>query len=365
MAELRIGGQVRLGQLYKGQPNPRDCPAMRRSRFVRLAVVLGVVGLVASGCTGGSGDRLTVYSGRTENLVGPLLDEFAQKTGIDVDVRYGQSADLALLIAEEGDRSPADVFLSQSPGPMGFLESEGRLQEIAEESLDLVPARFRDDGGRWVGLSGRIRVLVYNTDLVDPADLPDSVLDLTNEEFRGRVAIAPENGSFQDFVSGMRELLGEDEAREWLEGMADNDSPTYANNTAILEAVARGEVEMGLVNHYYNERAKAEDPGTPTENYFFPDADVGTMVLVTAAGIVDTAPHVDEAQELVEFLLGEGAQRFFSAETFEYPLAVGVEPFVDLPPLAEIESPQLDLGDLGGDLATTRELIRDSGLEGG
>lgn len=333
-------------------------------RLGALGVLVTVVTVLAAGCTS-SDDRLTVYSGRTEKLIGPLLDEFADETGIDVEVRYGQSADLALAIAEEGERSPADVFISQSPGPIGFLEAEGRLQEISEANLDLVPAGYRDDDGRWVGLSGRVRVLVYNTDRIDPEELPGSVLELTDEEWAGRVALAPGNGSFQDFVSGMRELLGEEETRAWLEGMADNDAPTYANNTAILEAVARGEVEMGLVNHYYNERAEAEDDSTPTENFFFPDGDVGTMVLVTAVGIVDSASQVDEAQELVGFLLGEGAQRFFSAETFEYPLGAGVEPFVDLPPLTEIEAPRLDLGELGGDLSETRELIRDSGLEGG
>ncbi|MCZ7529956.1 MAG: iron ABC transporter substrate-binding protein [Acidimicrobiia bacterium] len=343
---------------------------MNSARRGVLVMALGllaalVAGFGAAGCTGSSGDTLTVYSGRTENLIGPLLDDFAQETGIDIDVRYGQSADLALLIESEGDRSPADVFISQSPGALGFLEADGRLSELSPETLDLVDEQFRDPDGEWVGLSARVRVLVYNTDAVNEDELPESVFDLVNEEYAGRVGVAPENGSFQDFVSGMRETVGDDETSAWLEGMADNGTQTYANNTAILEAVARGEVDMGLVNHYYNERAKAENPDTPTENYFFPGGDLGTLVLVTGAGIVDTAPHPDDAEELLAFLLNEESQQFFAAETFEYPLAAGVEPTVDLPPLAGIDTPPVTLGALGGDLAVTRDMISDSGLGAG
>ncbi len=340
---------------------------MNSARRGVLVVALGLVaalvaGLGAAGCTGSSGDTLTVYSGRTENLIGPLLDQFADETGIDIDVRYGQSADLALLIESEGDRSPADVFISQSPGALGLVEADGRLSKLSPETLDLVDERFRDPDGEWVGLSARVRVLVYNTDAVSEDELPESVFDLVNEEYAGRVGVAPENGSFQDFVSGMREVIGDDETSAWLEGMADNDAQTYANNTAILEAVARGEVDMGLVNHYYNERAEAENPDTPTENAFFADADVGTLVLVTGAGVIDTAPRPDEADQLIAFLLGDQAQQFFAAETFEYPLAAGVDPTVDLPPLEGIESPVVSFGALGGDLSRTRELISDSGL---
>ncbi|MEZ5171751.1 MAG: iron ABC transporter substrate-binding protein [Acidimicrobiia bacterium] len=336
----------------------------RRPLAVVPALVLALA-LVTAGCTGSSGDTLTVYSGRTENLIGPLLEQYADDTGVDIDVRYGQSADLALLVEQEGDKSPADVFISQSPGALGFLEAEGRLRELSAETLDLVDADYRDPDGEWVGLSGRVRVLVYNSDAVGEDELPASVFDLVDEEYAGRVGVAPENGSFQDFVSAMREVVGDDETAAWLEGMADNGSPTYANNTAIVEAVARGEVDMGLVNHYYNERARAENPDTPTENHFFPGGDLGTLVLVTGAGIIDTAPHPDDAEDLVAFLLGEGAQQFFAAETYEYPLAAGVEPTVDLPPLSGIEAPPVTLGVLGGDLAATREMISDSGLGAG
>ncbi|MCZ7528118.1 MAG: iron ABC transporter substrate-binding protein [Acidimicrobiia bacterium] len=337
----------------------------RRSLTVALAVpvALAAAASLAACSGGGDSDRLTVYSGRTKNLVGPLLEQFSEETGIGIDVRYGDSADLALLVDTEGDRSPADVFLSQSPGATGYLDGEGRLLPLTDEVLDLVDPAFRAADGEWVGISGRARTLVYNTEMVEEGELPDSVLDLVDPRYEGLVALAPTNGSFQDFVTGMRDVLGDDETLAWLEGMRDNGARTYANNTAIVEAVGRGEVAMGLVNHYYNERAKAEDPDVASENHFFEGDDIGNLVLVTAVAVLDTADDRDAAERLVEFLLSEQAQEFFAGETFEYPLAAGVEPAVDLPPLEQIGSPALDLSDLGGGLLRTKELIEQSGLE--
>lgn len=345
-----------------------------RLRFLGLALAaLLVAGLAACGDDDdGSGDgaagdgagELTVYSGRSEDLIGPLLDDFEEETGIDVEVLYGDSADLAVQIDTEGDRSPADVFISQSPGAVGFLDSAGRLTELPADALDLVDERFRGADGDWVGLTGRVRVVVYNTEAVDETELPDSVFDLVEPQYAGRVGVAPTNGSFQDFVTGMRELVGDDETLEWLEALAANDVRTYPNNDSIRQAAERGEVDFGLINHYYNERAKVEDPGVVTENHLFVANDPGTMILVTAAAILDSAEATDEAERLVTFLLSSDAQQFFAEETLEYPLASGTEPAVEsLPPLAEIATPRLDLDDLGGGLQRTRELIRESGLE--
>jgi len=326
------------------------------------AFALATLGLGA--CGGGGGDRLTVYSGRTPNLIQPILDRFSEETGIAVDVLPGNSADLALQIETEGDKSPADVFISQSPGATGYLAGIGRLAKLPGAVLKDVPADFRDADGEWVGLSGRVRVLVYNTDDVNPSDLPDSVLDLTGEEYRGAVGVAPTNGSFQDFVTGMRELIGDDETLTWLEDMVANDVHTYQDNNAILQAVQRGEIPLGLVNHYYNERAKSEDPGTPTQNHLFAAGDPGSMILVTAATVLDTSDHAEDATRLVKFLLSDEAQEYFASETLEYPLAQGVEPAVaDLPALDAIAAPHIDLSSLGGGLQRTREMIRDSGLE--
>lgn len=328
--------------------------------FLLVLVLVGLAALPA--CTGGDRDRLTVYSGRTRNLISPLLDRFSKETGIPVTVRYDDSANLALLVANEGKRSPADVFLSQSPGAVDFLDGKDRLHRLDDDLLSLVEPRFRADDGDWVGLSGRVRVLVYNTDLVREADLPRSVLDVTQPAYRGKVAVAPSNGSFQDFVTAMRGALGEDRAEAWLRGMAANDAPVYANNTAIVQAVGRGEVPMGLVNHYYAYRATAEDPDLPVANHLFPDRDLGSLLIVTAAGVLDSSSRPKEAQRFVRFLLGRAAQEFFGEETFEYPLAAGVGPAAQLPPLATLPAATVDLSGLGGGLERTKELIDQSGI---
>ena len=327
------------------------------------AVVLGAAGPATAGDDGGT---VVIYSGRTENLVQPILDRFSEETGIDVEVRYGNTSDLALLIEEEGDQAPADVFLSQSPGAVGYLDQRGLLGTLDDAAVDRVPEQFHAGDGSWVGLSGRQRVLAFNPQIVPEEELPSSVLDLTGQEWSGRIGIAPSNASFQDFVSAMRIELGDEATTEWLEGVAANDPVTFANNSAIVAAIGRGEIDVGLVNHYYVFQALAEDPDFPGRNHNFAPDDIGSLVIVTAASVLAGADHADEADALVEFLLSEEAQRYFSDETFEYPLASGVEPAEVLPDidLAAASDIDLDFDDLGADLETTREMIRDAGLEG-
>jgi iron(III) transport system substrate-binding protein len=335
----------------------------RRTGLVAAVAVMVLAGALA-GCGGDDGDRLVVYSGRTSNLVNPLLEQFSEDTGTPIDVRYDDSANLALLIDEEGDRTPADVFISQSPGAVGFLDEGGHLAELPEDLVAMVPEGDAAADRGWVGLSGRVRTLVYNTELVDPADLPESVLDLTAPEYAGQVALAPTNGSFQDFVTVLRTELGDEEAATWLEGMAAGDAPTFTNNTAIVEAVGRGEVPMGLVNHYYAFVARDEDPDLPVENHFFSEGDYGSTLLVTAASVLAQSDQGEDAEALVEYLLAADAQEYFATETFEYPLASGASPEPELPPLDEVAPTRVDLGELGGGLAATTEMIDASGLNG-
>jgi iron(III) transport system substrate-binding protein len=335
---------------------------MARKRFAVAAVAL-LLALVSAGC-GSSRDALTVYSGRTQNLIGPLLEQFNKETGIAIDVKYGDSAELALLLEEEGERTPADVFLSQSPGATGFLAGKDRLGQLPAAVLDKVDPRFRNRDGHWVGLSARQRVLVYNSEQVREADLPDSVLDLTDRRYAGKIAIAPANGSFQDFVTAMRQLQGEEAATAWLKAMAANRPRTYANNNAIVEAVGRGEVQMGLVNHYYNYRFRQENPYTPSRNHIFADGDVGALVIPSTATMLAGSDKAEEAGRFIEFLLSPEAQRYFSDQTFEYPLVKGIPAASGLPPLSSLHSPDYDVDDLGGGLERTVQLIRASGFNG-
>jgi iron(III) transport system substrate-binding protein len=207
-------------------------------------------------------------------------------------------------------------------------------------------------------------VLVYNKDLVDAAELPASVYDLTDPAWSGRIGIAPANGSFQDFVTAMRGQIGDEATSEWLEGLVANGVQSYANNGAIVAAVGRGEIDAGLVNHYYNYRAIDEDPNHPGLNHQFATDDVGSILIVTGAAILEDTDVPDEAAELIEWLLQEEAQRYFADETFEYPLASGVEPSGDLPPAEFSAVGGIDLGALSNGLDGTRALITAAGLEG-
>jgi iron(III) transport system substrate-binding protein len=218
-------------------------------------------GSPAAGTGDFEGQTLVVYSGRSEELVKPIIDQFGEAFGVTVEVRYGDSAEMAALILEEGDASPADVFFSQDAGALGALSQEGLFGELPEEILGRVDSRFSDPNGMWVGISGRARAVVYNTDAVSEADIPESILDFTDEEWSGRLGWAPTNASFQAFVTALRVERGDDVARDWLEGMVANDITAYEGNSPIVQAVADGEIDAGFVNHYYLLRMQAEAGG--------------------------------------------------------------------------------------------------------
>ena len=306
---------------------------------------------------------LTVYSGRSQSLVHPLLEAFGESTGIDIRVKYGGSASTAATLLEEGDNTPADVVFLQDPGSLGSLGAAGMLADLPQATLDKVDLRLRDPNGRWIGTSGRARTIIYNTEVIDPeTDLPPSVLDFTKEEWRGRVGWAPRNGSFQAFVTALRLQLGEDTAREWLEGMKENDTQEYPNNVSIVQAAANGEVDVGFVNHYYLERFLEEHgPEFEARNYYIGNGDPGALVLVAGAAVLEASDNKATAEEFIEFLLSEPAQQYFTSDVKEYPVAAGVEPEGDLPPIDSLDPPDVDLGSLS-DLQGTIDLLRDVGV---
>ena len=305
---------------------------------------------------------LVVYSGRSEELVGPIFEQFEERSGVDVQVRYGETAELAATILEEGENSPADLFFAQDPGALGALDDEGRLTKLPEEVLGRVPGEFKADDGDWVGTSGRSRVVAYNTEELQEGDLPDSVFGFTDPEWEGRLGWAPTNGSFQAFVTALRVLEGEDRAREWLEGVQANDPFVYPDNLSAVEGVASGEVEVALVNHYYLFQVKEErGQDLPAANHFFDGGDPGALVLAAGAGVLDTAENPEAGREFLEFALSDEAQQYFADETYEYPLVEGVEVDEELPPISELQSPEVDLSNLD-DLGGTLELLQETGV---
>ncbi|MFU8839392.1 MAG: iron ABC transporter substrate-binding protein [Nitriliruptoraceae bacterium] len=303
---------------------------------------------------------ITVYSGRNEDLVGFLFDDFTEATGIEVAVRYGDTAELAATIVEEGANSPADVYFAQDAGALGALQAQGLLTELPPDILDVVDPLLRSRQGQWVGTTGRVRVLAYNTDQVPTAELPDSVFDLTDPAWAGRVGWAPTNGSFQAFLTAMRVAEGDDVARAWLEGMVANGAVEFPNNTGIVEAVSRGEVEVGITNHYYLYRFLAEDPDFPVANHYLP-GDIGGLVNIAGVGVLASSEAAEAAFELVRYLLSDEVQVYFgqNANTVEFPVRDGIEAPA-LPSLAEIDPPDVDLSNLE-DLQGTLQLLLEVG----
>ena len=251
------------------------------------ATALLLTGLLAVACSSFPGsasqppasDALTVYSGRSESLVGPLLERFEEESGIDVEVNYAGTSELAATILEEGDASPADVFFGQDAGALGALAEEGRLAALPQATLDKVDERFRADDGSWVGVSGRARVVAFDDRVHDAADMPDSIAAFTDPQWKGKIGWAPTNASFHSFVTAFRLMEGDDAAKAWLEGIQANEPKVYEGNDAVLNAIATGEVEVGFINHYYLMNALAEQGDTfPVRNHFIGGEDPGALV---------------------------------------------------------------------------------------
>jgi len=332
---------------------------MRRSK---LACGATLVSLMLGGCGDGAGSEadLTIYSGRNEELVGDLIDRFERDSGLKVDVRFGDSAELAATIAEEGDNSPADVFFSQDAGALGAVEDT--LAKMPQPVLDAVPERFRDPEDRWAGVSGRARVIAYDTRKFDDDEVPDSVFELTDKRWEGKVGLPPSNASFQAFVSAMRLDVGDARTREWLEAMKDNDPQIYDNNIQTVEAIGRGEIELGLVNHYYLYELKRENPDLTAANHFPAPGDPGSLINAAGVGILETTDDEKSAQRFARFLVSPTAQSYFAERTSEYPLVEGVGSRGDIPPLDEVVGPQVELGELGDKLRSTLELLNEVGF---
>ena len=305
---------------------------------------------------------LVIYSGRSESLVGPIIEQFEEVTGINVAVKYGSTGEIAATILEEGHNSPADVFFAQDPGGLGEVANAGMFETLPTSITEKVPTWARSPESQWVGISGRARVVVYNTENLTEEQIPTSMEDFTKPEWKGRIGWAPTNGSFQSMVTAMRVVWGEDKTREWLLGIQANEPNVYAKNTPTVAAAAAGEVDVGFVNHYYLHRFLAEQgEDFPARNYHVDGGGPGGIVLVAGGGILKTAENKDNAERFFKFMLSRVAQQYFAGQTYEYPLVDGVNTNRILTPLDEINNPDIDMASLD-DLAGTQILLRDLGI---
>jgi iron(III) transport system substrate-binding protein len=304
---------------------------------------------------------LVVYSGRSEELVGPLFAEFTKATGITISARFGDSAELAAQMLEEGDRSPAQVFFSQDAGALGSVNS--LLSTLPESVTSLVAPEYRAVDNTWTGVTGRARVIAYDPESVPADQVPQSVFELTDEKWRGQVAIAPTNASFQSFVTAMRLTQGDEVTQEWLTGLVNNDVQSYEKNALILDAVDSGQVQLGLVNHYYwyEKAAEVGEENMRAQISFMAPQDPGSLVNVAGVGILKGAAENSAAIEFVQWLLSTSTQEWFVANTFEYPLVAGVASAPGLPTLDTLAGPDIELAQLA-DLPATLIMLQDVGL---
>jgi iron(III) transport system substrate-binding protein len=329
------------------------------------ALALGGCGFDTQSSGGGPDEPetegITLYSGRIPAAIGGAVDRYEADVDRDVQVRYADTADLAATLIEEGDASPADAFFAQEPGAIGAVADAGLLAPLPPSVLRLVPARFRDPEGRWVGVTGRARVIAYNREAVKRSELPRSPFGFAAPVWQGRVGWAPASDSMQEYVTALRERYGDERTREWLEAMVDNDAVEFPDNVAIRDAIAAGEIDAGLINHYYVAQAiAAEGEGYPVEAYF-PPGGIGSLMLLTSVGVLESSDREEEAVAFVRSLLEAPSQEFLTASSKEYPLASGVEQDPSLSvPLGSIPTTGTDLIHLE-ELQATIELMQEAG----
>ena len=333
------------------------------TKGISLPLIFGVIVIMVLTVACGSQSKensLVIYAGRSESLVGPIIKQFGDATGIDVRVNYASTPQLAATLLEEGRNSPADIYFAQDPGGLGAVED--KLTAIPQSTLDKVPAWARSPKGTWVGISGRARVVVYNTSSLTEVDLPNDIWDFIEPKWANRIGWAPFNASFQTMVTGMRSSWGEDKTRQWLEGIETNKPKVYPKNTPIVDAVARREIDVGFVNHYYLFRFLAEQGESFTARNYHPRAGgPGSLIMVAGVGILSNSTNRSNAENFIDFMLSPVAQQYFASQTFEYPLVSDVKVSQLLTPLDQINQPVILMKDLT-DLKGTQDLLRTVGI---
>lgn len=333
---------------------------IKQSFFAIFAALALTASLAACSSSEGSATPLIVYSGRSEEFIAPFFRAFTEETGIQLEVRYGDSAALAAQILEEGKNSPADIFLSQDAGALGAVSSAGLLATLESELLDRVAENYRSTQKDWIGVTGRVRVLAYAPDRVSA--LPKSIDELIKPEWKGRLAIAPTNSSFQAFVTAMIQSRGEVKAEAWLRAIVSNSPKYFEKNSLIVQAIDAGKVDAGLVNHYYVWEVSEElGRAVNVKNSFFNSGDLGNLVNVSGVGILSTSDQPDSATTLIKYLLSDSAQRSFVADTHEYSIVLPKLNPEGLPALKDIGAPKIDLAKLA-DLQRTQKLLIKVGM---
>ncbi|HEX8158416.1 MAG TPA: iron ABC transporter substrate-binding protein [Solirubrobacteraceae bacterium] len=327
-------------------------------RAIAPTAALATLAVLLTACGSSGGDQLTMYSGRIAPILGPAIKIYEKSSGTDVKTRFGDSPSLAATIIEEGKNSPADLFFAQDAGSLDAVEQRGLLLPLPTDIRAKVPKHYQSKEGKWVGVTGRARIIAYGPKLKE-SEVPDSPLDLTDPKWRGRVGWAPTNASLQGYITALRLVEGEDVARKWLTGMVANKTQAFDSNIPVRDAIAKGEIDLGLINHYYVAEAQAKIPDYPVKVHF-PPKDLGSLINTAGVGVLASSKHKKQAIAFVRTMLSKQGQQYFADSSKEYPLAAGVQPAKELTPIDKIPSPKIDLARVG-DLQGTLKLMRETG----
>lgn len=342
-----------------------------RVRFIAIGlfVLLAALGLAACDTTNTAGKKstgsksskeLTIYSGRKEKYMTKIVKAFEKKTGVKVTVLYGDTSALANQIIEEGRNSRADVYIAKDAGSLGFLADKGGLEKYGSKATDRVPDTMKDEDGRWVGASARARVIMYNTDLVKGKDIPKSLEDLKDPKWKGKFGIpSSANESMVGHVSGLRILKGDKYTEQLLKDILANQPMISDSHDPIRDAIARGEISVGLVNTYYVYNKKAE--GAPVDASFMDQDGIGTFVNVSGLGVVKGAKNRENAGKFIDFVVGDKMQEVFAGINREMPVIESV-PTKGTPALDSFKHADVKLQDLGDQIDKTIEMLERVGL---
>jgi iron(III) transport system substrate-binding protein len=346
-------------------------------RFLSIAIA-GATALALAGCSAaaspnqstepsaaspaGPTGEITVYNAQHEELTQAWADEFSRESGVTVTLRNGSDSELGNQIVQEGDASPADVFLTENSPAISLVDNAGLLAEVDSSTLAQVPEQYRPSSGTWTGIAARSTVLVYNTSLISADQLPKSLLDLADPAWKGRWAASPSGADFQAIVSGMLELEGKDATASWLAAMKEN-ALVYKGNSTVMKAVNAGEVPAGVIYHYYwyGDQSGTGENSSNTQLHYFKNEDAGAFLSVSGGGVLASSKNPTAAQAFLAYITGKQGQLILqTGSSYEYPVASDVEANPDLVPLTELDAPVVDPSDLNS--KTVTDLMTQAGL---
>lgn len=336
-----------------------------RSRVRALALVAAVAApwsLLSGAASAADAQGILVYNAQHANLTQAWADAFTRETGIKVTLRNGSDTELGNQIVQEGAASPADVFLTENSPAMALVDNAGLFAPLDPATLAQVPAQFRPDNGRWTGVAARSTVFVYNKDKLTPAQLPASMLDLASPAWKGRWAASPAGADFQAIVSALLELKGEAATLAWLKAMKEN-AGTYKGNSVVMKAVNAGQVDAGVIYHYYyfGDQARTGENSNKVALHYFRHQDPGAFVSVSGGGVLASSKNKDAAQAFVRWVAGKGGQEILkTGNSYEYAVGNGAASHPKLVPLAELQAPRVEAARLNSKKVT--DLMTQAGL---